>query len=327
MTAKIHPHWKNTEETVAPPKKQRVTISRRGYSTFASNFLLASVGFVILSFVFMQGVRYITADIMEGLSPDVTIIITEDGFPESNVSPGDLVEFRNEGSSPDRYRTTQLNPNGLPLIEIPLLEPSGSHRLTIDSSLAGRILTFVSEFAPQRRGSLIVSQELDAPQSPVQEIASQTAEERAPAPLPEVRPTAPSEAEPAETPPPTPTPTPTPSPTPTPTAPMPTPTSPPPTPQTTPIINLGDAVSEPEIALWPALLRVNQFTVGSALVPGFSPTDQLPIHVVRETQQQFHAAANSSRPPARVQPATGPGLWIVSILSLCVLPFFLKKKA
>lgn len=322
MTAKIHPHWKNTEETTVSPKKQRVTISRRGYSTFASNLLFAGVGFIILSFVFMQGVRYITADITEGLSPDVTIIFTEDGFSESNVSPGDLVEFRNEGSSPDRYRTTQLNPNGLPLIEIPLLEPSGSHRITIDSSLAGRILTFVSEFEPLRRGSLVISEDLAAPEPPtVQEVVNQVPVEQTPVPSPEIPTTAPVEIELADTPP-----TPTPTPTPTPPAPVPTPTSPTPTPQPTPIINLGDAVSEPEIALWPALLRVNQFTVGSALIPGFSPTDQLPIHVVRETQQQLHAAANASRPPARAQSATGPGLWIVSLLSLCVLPLFLKKR-
>lgn len=316
MTPKIHPHWKSTEDASPKSKKEHITISRGGYSTFASKFLFAAAVLVVLAFVFMQGVRFITADLTEGLTPDSTITFTDDGFA-GEVDPGAYVEFLNGGTVPDQYRTTQLNPNGSPLIAIPLLGPGETYRLVIPKDLAGRTLTFVSETDPSRRGSIVISEALSEPEVPVYE-----------APAPE--PTSPDTSELVVTEvtiPPLPSlsltpiqiassiPTPTPAST----------SLPPPSAQPV-VIDIGDVATAFQTSKWPSLLRINLFTVGSSLVANLSPIGQMPLHIVRDAQEQVHAAAGTSRPPARRQPATGPALWIVAFFSLCSLPFFVKRR-
>jgi|GEM_PF-1812964 hypothetical protein len=98
-----------------------------------------------------------------------------------------------------------------------------------------------------------------------------------------------------------------------------------------PTIDLNQAVTEvtPRISAWPSAIRTNKFTVGSGLVPSFSPLDQMPIQIVRQTQQQAHMAAGSPNgvsPMVTRQPATGPALGLVGLLSLLGVPLFLRKK-
>jgi len=366
MTPDIHPHWTNTESndpqkveiteptpphptTALPPSPRlrwagrvnRVRISRKGHhSTFISNILFAIAGLTVLSFLFFQGLEFIKADVTANLRPDVVIEIDASGFPEAEVQPGQLVQFTNVGENPDQFRTEELGAGGEPLVEIPRIAPGESHFFEISEELAGVRLTFLSTFAPSRRGALIVGdapafRAVAAPQPPAPETPE-------PAP-PVVTPT------PTPTPPPVPTPTPPPvepetttvpepevQPPPTTSTPEtvvpPPPPPPPPPPAPAKTINVGQEVARPVAATWPNRLKVNAFIVGSPLVPEFAPTSQLPVHIVRQTQQQMvqrsqqvrHAAG--ARPPARVQPATGPALWIVAFLALCSLPFFVEKR-
>ncbi|MBT3835180.1 hypothetical protein HOF56_02925 [Candidatus Peribacteria bacterium] len=98
-----------------------------------------------------------------------------------------------------------------------------------------------------------------------------------------------------------------------------------------PTINLNQAVTEvaPAKSVWPSMLKINRFTVGSGLVPSFSPLDQMPIQIARETQQQAHMAASRPSgvsPMVTRQPATGPALGLVGLFSLLGVPLFLRKK-
>ena len=119
-----------------------------------------------------------------------------------------------------------------------------------------------------------------------------------------------------------------------PTPPSTSPSTPPPPPPSVPVpvpsappvtINVGEEAAQPLAATWPNRLKVNSYTLGSPLVPEFAPTGQFPVHVVREAQEQFHASAYR-QPPARVQPETGPALWIIALLALCSLPLFVEKR-
>ena len=114
-------------------------------------------------------------------------------------------------------------------------------------------------------------------------------------------------------------PAPTPAPTPTPTP------APKPVVQKTPLLAVSRMLtSAPSVSAFP--LKVNRFTVGSGLVPQFSPTSQIPVHIIRKTQQRVHAAAPTGRTLATRQPQTGPGLWIASFITLMFLPLVLRKK-
>ena len=130
------------------------------------------------------------------------------------------------------------------------------------------------------------------------------------------------------------TPTPTPVPTPTP-APAPVP-APKPVVQKTPLLDVSRMLtSAPSVSAFP--LKVNRFTVGSGLVPEFSPTAQIPVHIIRKVQQRVHATVareatwHAAAPTvghtlATRQPQTGPGLWIAGFITLLFLPLALRKK-
>ena len=92
-------------------------------------------------------------------------------------------------------------------------------------------------------------------------------------------------------------------------------------PPVTPTISLNQASVTPPSNIWPNILKVNRFTVGSAFVPAFSPIAQIPVNSVRDAQERVHGAARATR-----QPETGPAVWVAGIMSLAVLPLILKRK-
>lgn len=75
---------------------------------------------------------------------------------------------------------------------------------------------------------------------------------------------------------------------------------------------------------WPSLLRVNSRTALSA-IPSFAPIDQMPIHVIRDTERQVHSSA-PARNASRSQPQTGSALWIIGFLSVLSIPFIVRKR-
>lgn len=80
-------------------------------------------------------------------------------------------------------------------------------------------------------------------------------------------------------------------------------------------------------AVWPASLKMNRYTVGSALVPDLSKIIPIPIFSVSKAEANMHAAAGietSLREANRVPP-TGPALWVLLALCLGVTPIFFVR--
>ena len=93
-------------------------------------------------------------------------------------------------------------------------------------------------------------------------------------------------------------------------------------------INIGDSTETHQAAAWPSFIKINRFTVGSSFVPDFSQTTTIPIHTVSNAYDRVHSAAGDSNlGQVRRPPATGPEMWVMVLMCLCVVPvFFLRGR-
>jgi hypothetical protein len=327
MSDELHPHWtsigssdtaseQKVEELIQklPAEKgKRIRINRGGHSsTLFSHLLIAFVSIAVVGSVFYVGVNVLQADLTERMVPDIQIVLTSKGFDEVTVSPGNLVELSNATDSADTIRSLQNDADGIPVVALSIA-PGSTVKFRIPDGMGGGQITLVSTIDPTRRGVLRVSgaieqQALTAEKALLEqkepEISNNNNQKVS---LPVVESAQVAVSHPVAT-----VPSSAIS-----TALVPTPT---------PVLNLGSVAAAAQGSLWPSALRINQYVAGSSFAPAFSPTQQIPIHTVRQTQEQVHAASRITRPPASTQPSTGPELWVIVGLTILGVVMLLRTK-
>lgn len=299
------------------------------------SLFLGVSGISFMGFVFLQGVSFLQANITQGITPDHTITLDSKGFKDLTVKVDDLIEFKNMLQTVEQYRSEEPNPaSGAPLIATESIPPSGSTRVKVPKEAAGKEIMLISGFDPSRRGKLLVEASNDEESS--DDVPVDTEEEpeegdlgidvplptitSTPTPSAQTQASSSSSAAVATTQNTQPT---TVTPIPKPQQAVVPPQAPPPAP-TQPIqtVNVGmAAATSANNSLWPTSLKVNRYTIGSGLVPDLSRMVSIPL---RGSKNAAPLSANSNG--VHHAPATGPELWVLVALSLCVMPMYVIRR-
>ena len=293
---------------------------------------LSVSGASFLGYLFLEGVGSLQANITGEMVPDHIIELSERGFSDVSVSVGELLEFKNTLATVEQYRSEIPNEKtGMPLMATPTIPPGNTVRLRVPSEAAGRDVLLISGFDPSRRGMMRVGvgagsfsssegdrvekqekekeEEMDIPLPMLSQKPSSSSSSSASSTSPAaVHPVAPKPAA----------------------SPMPAqfvvaPSTPPQNVQPE-VLNLGtNTAAKNMAAVWPSYLRTNRYTIGSPYVPDLSP-----IVAVRFGGTPRNAARDQMKAGAlngvHHAPDTGPSLWVLVVLSLCVLPVYLVKR-
>ncbi|MEK7137554.1 MAG: hypothetical protein AAB853_04710 [Patescibacteria group bacterium] len=318
MTSDLHPHWKSTDRTQqessdspasepalfhvadeAPPEPSggHVSVARDGSAWPASlSLMLAALSLAALSALFFYGIHRIRGDLLAEMQAPLTLEITDAGISrsEGTFEAGKKILIKNVSSSAQQLQSDQRSPDGSPLLSTSSLPAGEETEVTIPDEAVGMTLTLRSTILPTLAVSLSIAplEEIPAQPSPA---AMEDAED-IDIPLPVLPVVAPA---------PTPTQTPTPVSTASPFAPI-----------TSPVVTIAEVPHPSPGTSFPAILRINRYTVGSPYVP--------PVHAVRYAEEAVREALHPAAP--RQQPETGPGLWISVLAAVGAMPFLFRKR-
>ncbi|HLD08355.1 MAG TPA: hypothetical protein VJB60_04805 [Candidatus Peribacterales bacterium] len=315
------------EVSPAAPHRIRVEEGKLSNSRLAIFATLGGGTAVLVSVLFLQGLNFLQANIIADQTPDYTVTLTEEGFTEVNVLPGDVLELQNTLSTVEQYRSELPDPTtGAPLIATPSIPPSGSQRISVPEAAAGKEVILISGFNPLRRGTLRVggtsqgsassfSQNSSSPEEILVPSLPEVPEQITPSPLPTGTLSTSSKGASTSS---------SPSSVSSSSASSSSVSSPSPVVNTvtllSPTVDLGLAERKTLPGLWPTMLRVNRFTVGSPLVPDLSPMVSIPMH------RAAPPSSSTSVTPVHHAPATGPELWILFLLSAAIVPVYWVRK-
>jgi hypothetical protein len=263
--------------------------------------MLAALSLAALSVLFFYGIHRIRGDLLAEMQTPLTLEITDAGIShsEGTFEPGKKILMKNLSSSAQQLQSDQRLPDGSPLLSTSSLPAGEETEVTIPDEAAGMTLTLRSTILPTLAVSLSIAparveslEEIPAQPSPA---AMEDAED-IDIPLPVL---------PVVTPTPTPVQIPNPVSTASPFAPI-----------IPPVVTIGEVPHPSPGTSFPAILRINRYTVGSPYVP--------PVHAVRYAEEAVREALH---PAASRQPTTGPALWVTFFTTLGFMPLLIRGKS